>query len=205
MSPFTSVTTHTPGFDMAKIGYIRAADEVLIHTQETELSAAGCDKIFTDKVGLREPRPEWDLLLEYIGPGDMVVVAELSSMAHTVKQFYKLIRDFNKSGIGVISLGDNINTTESGNCFFTAVRALEKLEKVLKIEGEKAKVPPKRRGKSTGRPPLPNEIMEKAAQVFRSGGKTADEVAKEFNISRRVLFKFLKGIKESTPKGRRTR
>jgi hypothetical protein len=37
------------------------------------LTATGCDKIFEDKIsGVKESRPEWDRLLEFLRPGDTV-------------------------------------------------------------------------------------------------------------------------------------
>lgn len=178
---------------MAKVGYIRALEDAAIKKQEENLTASGCEKLFSDRAGLRSPRPNWDKLLEYLRTGDVLVVTELASMARTLKHFYKQVKEFETRGIGLISLQDGINTLENSGCFFTVVSAISRLEKTLKSESDSTAEPaPVRRGKSTGRPPLPQELLANAAHMFRTSGKRADEVAKEFNISRRVLFKYLK-------------
>jgi DNA invertase Pin-like site-specific DNA recombinase len=49
------------------------------------LKQAGCLKIFTDKLtGSRMERPGWAELLEYIRPGDILVVTELSRMTRSL-------------------------------------------------------------------------------------------------------------------------
>mgnify|MGYP002412989950 CR=1 FL=1 len=62
------------GFFMAKVGYIRALEDAAIKKQEENLTASGCEKLFSDRAGLRSPRPNWDKLLEYLRTGDVLVV-----------------------------------------------------------------------------------------------------------------------------------
>lgn len=177
---------------MTIIGYARAVKSSDIEAQHTLLEAAGCEKIFTDKAGQRNARPEWDKLLEYIRTGDTIVVIELFRMIRSPSHLFKLAKILDSRDINIISLQDEINTGEKDKCFFNVVKALSKLEKDLKAEGIENKDGIKPRGRAGGRPALSQEVLASAGIFFRTSGKTADEVAKTFNISRRILFKYLK-------------
>jgi DNA invertase Pin-like site-specific DNA recombinase len=178
---------------MAVIGYIRSTKDADLKSQQELIKAANCEKIYSDKAGLRDARPEWDKLLEYIRPGDTVVATELTRMIRSYSHLSKLARDFETRGINLVSLQDGINTSDTGRCFFNMAKAISKLEKNFKEELkalEKDSI--KARGRKGGRPNLPQDILKNAADLFRSGGKTADEVAKLYNIGRRTLFNYLK-------------
>nr|WP_211256274.1 recombinase family protein [Edaphobacter aggregans] len=69
-----------------RVGYARVGSlGQNLDSQIDALKAAGCKKIFTDKMtGSRMDRPGWDQLMEYVRPGDVLVVAELSRMTRSL-------------------------------------------------------------------------------------------------------------------------
>jgi len=69
---------------MAKIGYARVSTRSQKDdSQVDDLTAYGCDKIFTDKVsGKLAARPELDKALAYLRAGDVFVITRLSGARH---------------------------------------------------------------------------------------------------------------------------
>ncbi len=64
---------------MAVIGYVRVStDHQSLEAQHDALTAAGCERIFTDKLsGAREDRPGLVAVLDYVRAGDTVTVVAL--------------------------------------------------------------------------------------------------------------------------------
>lgn len=96
-----------------RIGYARVSTAGQnLDSQIDALTAAGCSKIFTDKAsGLKESRPEWDRLMEYLRPGDTLVVAELSRMSRSLMHMLKVVKDIGDRSINLVSLREHIDTT----------------------------------------------------------------------------------------------
>ncbi len=71
----SSLATH-------RVGYARVSSVGQnLDSQIDALQKAGCKKTFSDKMtGSRMDRPGWDQLMEYVRPGDVLVVTELSRM-----------------------------------------------------------------------------------------------------------------------------
>lgn len=69
-----------------RIGYARVSSVGQnLDSQLDALQKAGCKRIFFDKMtGSRMDRPGWDQLMEYVRPGDALVVTELSRMTRSL-------------------------------------------------------------------------------------------------------------------------
>jgi DNA invertase Pin-like site-specific DNA recombinase len=72
---------------MAKIGYARVSTRSQNDdSQIDDLTAYGCDKIFTDKAsGKNAARPELDRALAYLREGDVLVITRLSRAMRSLK------------------------------------------------------------------------------------------------------------------------
>src|SRR3989440_12998470 len=97
------------------IGYARVSThEQNLDLQIDALKAAGCEKIFTDKItSLKEERKGLDEALEFLRPGDVLVVWKLDRLGRTLRHMIDLIEGFNIRGIGFRSLKETIDTTTS--------------------------------------------------------------------------------------------
>lgn len=69
-----------------RIGYARVSSVGQnLDSQLDALQKADCRKTFADKMtGSRMDRPGWDQLMEYVRPGDALVVTELSRMTRSL-------------------------------------------------------------------------------------------------------------------------
>ncbi|MBT0893750.1 recombinase family protein [Geobacter hydrogenophilus] len=75
---------------------------------------AYCQQIFSDKTSsVSESRPDWDRLMEYLRPGDTVVVTELSRMTRSLTHLLTLIEEFKKRQINLVALREDIDTTSA--------------------------------------------------------------------------------------------
>jgi DNA invertase Pin-like site-specific DNA recombinase len=164
------------------------------------LTAAGCDKIFEDKVsGARESRPGWDKLLEYLRPGDAIVVSELSRMTRSLMHLLSLVKELEDRDVRIVSLREHIDTsTATGRAFISIIGAINQMERELKAERAAAgRRSAKARGKTGGRPRTDPKLLEKARILYEDSNYTADEVCKTFGIGRRTFFKHLEEMNKA--------
>jgi DNA invertase Pin-like site-specific DNA recombinase len=141
---------------MSRIGYARVSSkDQNLDSQLDLLKAAGCERIFEDKVsGVKESRPEWDRLLEFLREGDTVVVAELSRMTRSLMHLLSLVKEFEQRGVQIVSLREHIDTsTATGRAFLSILGAINQMERELKSERAAAgRASAKARGRTGGRP-----------------------------------------------------
>src|SRR5712692_7856350 len=139
-----------------RIGYARVSSVGQnLDAQLDALHQAGCGKIFSDTMtGSRMHRPGWDRLLEYVRPGDTLVVTELSRMTRSLLDLLETSTVLAQRQVEVVSLRENIDTTSvTGRCFLSVMGAIHQMERELRAERAAAgRASAKARGKSGGRP-----------------------------------------------------
>lgn len=183
-----------------KIGYARVSSAGQnLDSQTDALKATGCVRIFADKVsGTKATRPEWDKLLDFLRPGDILVVTELSRMSRSLMHLLQLAQQFSEKGIGLISLREHIDTsTATGRAFFAIMGAINQLELELKAERTEAgRSAAKARGKTGGRPRTDQAKLEKARVLYENSNETAANICKTFGIGRRTFYDYLSRVKK---------
>jgi DNA invertase Pin-like site-specific DNA recombinase len=178
-----------------RIGYTRVSSVGQnIDSQTDALQQVGCIKIFSDKLtGSRMERPGWEQLLEYIRPGDTLVVTELSRMTRSLLDLLATIQVLEQRQIGLMSLRENIDTTTAtGRCFLAMMGAIHQMERELRAERSSAgRASAKARGKTGGRPRTDVTKLENARILYENSEKTAAEVCEIAGVGRRVFFSYL--------------
>ena len=98
---------------MAKIGYARVSTRSQRDdSQVDDLTACGCDKIFTDTAsGKLAARPELDKALAYLREGDVLVITRLSRAMRSLKHLLALADELRERGVGLVVLKQQIDTT----------------------------------------------------------------------------------------------
>jgi DNA invertase Pin-like site-specific DNA recombinase len=180
-----------------RIGYARVSSVGQnLDSQTDSLQQAGCIKIFSDKLtGSRMVRPGWEQLLEYIRPGDTLVVTELSRMTRSLLDLLATIQVLEQRQIGLMSLRENIDTTTAtGRCFLAMMGAIHQMERELRAERSSAgRASAKARGRTGGRPRTDVTKLENARILYENSEKTAAEVCEIAGVGRRVFFAYLAG------------
>ncbi len=183
------------------VGYARVSSrEQNLDSQLDMLKAAGCTKIFKEKVsGVAETHVEWDKLMEYIRPGDTVVVVELSRMTRSLKHLLQLSEEFMERGVNIRSLRENIDTsTATGKAFFLLMGVINQLERDLKAERAAAgRASAKARGRTGGRPKTDEKKLHQAFILYDSSDYTAEEVCKLAGVGKRTFFRYIADMRQS--------
>src|ERR1700722_8173330 len=95
------------------IGYARVSTtDQKAALQVDALTAAGCDRVFTDKAsGSLASRPQLDRMLDHLRSGDVVVVWRLDRLGRSLKNLIAIVDDLRDRGVGFRSLSESIDTT----------------------------------------------------------------------------------------------
>jgi len=185
-----------------RVGYARVSSiGQNLDSQIDALKAAGCKKIFTDKMtGSRMDRPGWDQFLEYVRPGDVLVVAELSRMTRSLMHLLETAQALDRKQVNLVSLRENIDTnTATGRCFLSMMGAIHQMERELRAERAAAgRASARARGKTGGRPRTDVVKLRDAKVLYDNSEKTADEVCKVVGVGRRIFFAYLAQQRDQT-------
>ena len=98
------------------VGYARvSSDDQKLDLQRDALEAAGCDKIFSDKLsGVRADRPGLIKAIDFARSGDTLVVWRLDRLGRSLLHLIETIQGLASRGVGFRSLTEAIDTTTTG-------------------------------------------------------------------------------------------
>lgn len=179
------------------IGYARVSTTGQnLDLQLDALQKLGCDKIFTDKAsGAKTERKGLTEALEFIRPGDTLVVWKLDRLGRTLKHLISTIEALSKRGIDFRSLKENLDTsTATGKLIFSVMGALAEFERDILRERVNAGLTAARaRGRLGGRPKkLDAKKIEMIRKLYLEGSQTINEIAKAFGVNRGSVYNYLR-------------
>ena len=179
-----------------KIGYMRVSSENERQTtnmQKDALLREGVDlrNIFEDKTsGAKDKRIGLEKALEFLQPGDCLIVWKLDRLGRSLSSLLKIINDLKKRGIAFKSLTEQMDTTTAhGELLFNIFGSLAQYERELIKERVIAGLAAaKRRGRIGGRPrSISAEKMEAILEDLKSG-TSKSAVCRNFSIKRTTLY-----------------
>ena len=160
------------------LGYARVStdDQDLTH-QRAELHAAGCTRIYAEKItGTRRDRPELARLLDHLRPGDVVTVTRLDRLARSTRDLLDIAERIQAAGAGLRSLAEPWadTTTPAGRMVLTVFAGIAEFERTLIIDRtRRGREAAKRRGVKFGpRPTLTPAQIEHARELIEQEGRT---------------------------------
>ena len=180
------------GAEMAVYGYARVStDGQSLASQEAQLTAAGCGKIYAEKVsGAKSDRAELAKVLKRLVTGDVLVVSRLDRLARSTRDLLNILDTIAKAGAGFKSLHDTWadTTTPHGRLMLTVLGGLAEFERELILartgDGRKRA---KARGVRFGRPAkLSPHQRQEAAQRLSEGATQAD-LARSYGVSQATI------------------
>lgn len=181
-----------------RFGYARVSTrEQHLDRQIVALEAAGVDpaNIYQDKEsGAKASRPALDELLKVLREGDTLVIMSFDRLARSTRQLLELSERFDRQGVNLVSLHENIDTTTpQGKLFFTISAAFAEFERELIKERQREGIETaKAKGVKFGRPETDPEDMDAAIRMYRAGGVSVAEICKRTGVSRAALYRKLK-------------
>lgn len=177
------------------IGYARVSTkEQNLDRQIDLLTENHCEKIFEEKVsGKDKERPELEKLLEFVRPGDTLIVTELTRLSRSQKDLTHLVDKLDKLEINLKSLKEVWvdTTTAHGKLVFTIFTGLVEFERDLMreriIDGVKAA---RKRGIKGGRKPVDADAINTALKLYDSMEYTLPQIAKMTKISIPTIYRY---------------
>ena len=199
--PLDPGTATLPGVGQL-IGYGRKSkDDQELALQLDALKRVGCDQIYLEQVSRAGPRRqkkgavELEKALAGVRTGDTFVVWRLDRLGGSVADLIRIVEDLKAKGVQFLSLTESIDTrTAAGNMFFQICAVFAEYERRLLIERTRAGLAAaKMRGRSGGRPKAltPAQVHE-IRVLMRDPNVTAGSVARQYNVSKTTLYKYLK-------------
>lgn len=177
------------------VGYARVSTgDQNLDMQQDALTGAGCTQLFSDRItGAAQFKEGLTSALNYIRPGDTLVVWKLDRLGRTVKGLIELVEQLKAKGVKFRSLTDGIDTsTSAGRFFFHVMAAMAEMERELIKERTKAGLAAaKARGRKGGRKAKMDLSKISAARQLLASGTVATDVAKNLGVSRATLYRAL--------------
>ncbi len=192
-----------------RVGYARVS--TVDQNPELQLDAlrrAGCEKIFTERAsGARDDRPELArVLADVLRPGDTLVTWKLDRLARALPKLIATAEHLERSGVGLVSLTESIDTTTPGGVLvFHVFGAIAQFERALIRERTAAGLAEaRRRGRKGGRPPaLKSGDLAAARALMKEGALPVRDVARRLGVSVATLYRHVgkRGPSEAVPDG----
>jgi DNA invertase Pin-like site-specific DNA recombinase len=165
------------------------------------LTAAGCTRIFTDKLsGVREDRPGLAALLDYARAGDTVVVVALDRLGRSLSGVIRTVETLTEAGVLLRSLREGIDySTPTGRMLAGIFAALAGYERELIHErAAAAREAARLRGRHTGRPPKLSTDQIRQVRALRESGESISDLVRSFSVSRASIYRALQSAELMT-------
>ncbi len=193
-----------------RVGYARVStDDQSLDLQRDALEEAGCVNVYEEKVSAAKVwRPQLDLCIKELQPGDEFVVWRLDRLARSNVELYKRIEAIHAAGAKLVSVTERFDfSTAAGKVMLAVMGAMAEFERELTRErtaaGMQARI---RRGQKVGADLKFTEPLRKKARkllaehktVVRKGRKvkrpkhTRRGIAKRLGISYQTLYVWIK-------------
>lgn len=171
-------------------------------TDRQLLAYDGADTTYIDKMtGATRNRPQLEALLKDLQAGDTVVVKSLDRLSRSTKDLLEIVEQIKKVGAGLKILDLAVDTnTPMGEFFLTIMGAIGQLERKTIKERTKegisiAKTKGTYKGRQKGAIALKGESLDRFKKFYAKGFNVSD-LAKEFNVSRPTVYKWIEVLKD---------
>jgi DNA invertase Pin-like site-specific DNA recombinase len=178
--------------EMTIYGYARVSTNGQdLAAQEAELLAAGCAKVFKEKVsGAKTDRAELAKVIRRLEAGDVLVVTRLDRLARSTRDLLNVLAMVSEREAGFRSLKDAWadTTTPHGRLMLTVLGGLAEFEReLIRARTGEGRKRAKANGVKFGRPAvLTAHQRQEALQRLANGNAQAD-VARTFNVSQATI------------------
>ncbi len=178
------------------VGYMRVSsdnDRQTTDLQRDALLTAGVDPrhLFEEKAsGARDDRPGLQQALDYVHPGDCLVVWKLDRLGRSLSHLLSIVTTLQAQGMAFRSLTEQMDTTTPPGAFLLSVfGALAQYERALTQERIRAGLEAaRRRGTRGGRPKaISAEQLEAILAALHPGASKAS-LCRTFGVKRTTLY-----------------
>jgi len=121
------------------IAYTRvSSNQQSNENQFEELKNYNIEKWFNEKLCLKDIRPQFNAMIDFIRRGDTIYVSDFSRLALSTYELINIGNKLNSKGINFRSIKDNLDTSnDTGKLMFTMISAIKEFQKVNLLERQK--------------------------------------------------------------------
>jgi DNA invertase Pin-like site-specific DNA recombinase len=178
------------------IGYARVSTEDQeLRLQIDALEKAGCWNIYKEHASAtRGRRPQLELALIELRPGDVFVVWKMDRLARNMRQLYAIVDRIHASGASFKSLTEGIDfSTPTGELMFGMLGHFAQFEAAMTAKRTAAGIKAlKDRGFSYGAKPKLSDKQASQLVKLRKKGLSKAVLAKQFKISPGSVTNYVK-------------
>jgi DNA invertase Pin-like site-specific DNA recombinase len=181
-------------------GYARVstADQSLV-AQAEALKAAGCEKIYEEKIsGATTERRELKKLLKKMERDDTLLVTRLDRLCRNMRDMLNILHDLNERGINFRSLKEDWANLGSatGKLLLHVLSATAEFEReLIKSRVDEGRRRAMANGVKFGRRSKLSDYQRKQAAEMILSGKTQGEVARLFEVDQSTISYQLRQIR----------
>lgn len=178
---------------MSIMGYARASTEDQdTAIQEEALKRAGCELVRTEKRSgsSRAGRAELQILLDFLRPGDTLMVTRIDRLARSIGDLQDIVRLLKVKGVALRATEQPIDTsTAAGKAFLDMLGVFAEFENSLRKERQMEGIAKaKAAGMYKGRPP---KISAAEIAALKAQGLGATAIAGRLRIGRASVYRLL--------------
>jgi len=183
---------------MAKLGYARVSSQgQSYHAQVEALKAAGCDKIYSEKVSAKsiDKRSQFQKLMRDVLPGDVVVITKLDRLCRSTRDLLNILGELSAQQCGFVSLGESWcdTTTSVGRLMMTIMSGIAEFEReLIQARTGEGLARAKAKGTKFGRKRSLSPEQVKVAAAGYAAGKTLAELALDYDCSEATMSRALR-------------
>ena len=190
---------------MAAYGYARVSSiDQDLTIQQQALRAAGCRVIRAEKISgaRRDGRTELQVLLDFVQPGDTLVVTRIDRLARSLKDLEDIVHELKGRGVTLRATEQPVDTgTAAGKAFLDMLGVFAEFETNLRRERQLEGIAlAKTRGVYRGRKPSIDAAEIKRLREQDRLGPTA--IARRLGIGRASVYRALARFGDETKHGR---
>ena len=179
---------------MASYGYARVSTlEQDLTVQRQTLRSAGCSVIRAEKASgsRRDGRTELQVLLDFVQPGDTLVVTRIDRLARSLKDLQDIVHELKNRGVALRATEQPVDTgTAAGKAFLDMLGVFAEFETNLRRERQLEGIAQaKARGVYRGR--KPSIDMAEIRRLRDQDGLGATAIARRLGIGRASVYRAL--------------
>ncbi len=182
-----------------RYGYARVSSRTQDYQAQVDaLKAAGCEKIFSEKVSGKSTssRREFDKLMRALLPGDTVTVSKLDRLARSTRDLHNILHELEQKGCGFVSLGEAWcdTTTAVGRLMMTIMGGIAEFEReLIRTRCEEGIEKAKAKGTQFGRKAVLDAGKRRVIVDRYAKGETMAALAREYDCGEATIWRTLRG------------
>ena len=180
------------------VGYARTstADQAAgLEAQERDLKAAGCERVYAERVSSVAPRAKLAEALDFVREGDVFVVTRPDRLARSTADLLGIVARLDAKGavLRVLSMGGGEldTSTPTGRLMLTVLGGVAQFERELMLERQREGIAKaKAEGRYTGRQPTAQRQADDVRRLKAEGVRPVD-IARRLRIGRASVYRIL--------------